>query len=103
MRFAAASTLSCAVIIVTIVTLQSIVVECGSRQEQEILLLDALSRKNSQSSPSEQFEPNSIMDMLGRSMELEWAGAFAKNGIIMVKLCIFRSDTPNVQIQGPKV
>lgn len=42
--------------------------ECASRQEQEILLLDALSRKYSQASSTNQFEPNSVMDMLGRSM-----------------------------------
>lgn len=43
--------------------------ECASRQEQEILLLDALSRKYSQGS-SNQFEPNSVMDMLGRSTNI---------------------------------
>lgn len=42
-------------------------IDCASRQEQEILLLDALSRKYSQGSSPNQFEPNSVMDMLGRS------------------------------------
>lgn len=62
------------VIISAIVAIQLVLIaECGSsRQEQEILLLDALSRKYSQNSgPSNnQFEPNSIMDMLGRSTNL---------------------------------
>lgn len=58
------------IIAVVAVTLQMIVVvESASRQEQEILLLDALSRKYSPASSSNQFEPNSIMDMLGRSTE----------------------------------
>lgn len=55
-------------VIVVVAALQMIVVvESASRQEQDLLLLDALSRKYSQTSASNQFEPNSIMDMLGRS------------------------------------
>lgn len=46
-----------------------VVVESASRQEQEILLLDALSRKYQQPGPQNQYEANSIMDMLGRSTE----------------------------------
>lgn len=70
------SVLTCTVMIsIILVALQIEVVKSGgssSRQEQEILLLDALSRKYSQSSSSvsNQFEPNSIMDMLGRSTKV---------------------------------
>lgn len=52
------------------------IVECmpSAQQENEILLLDALGRKqinnNNYNAISSSYEPNSIMDMLGRSKKL---------------------------------
>lgn len=64
--------------IVTFASLQ--VVHCGpsAQQEHELLLLDALSRKQISSSnlnaiSSNNYESNAIMDMLGRSMLFEVA------------------------------
>lgn len=73
MAYPPVSVLTCTVVLSLFVVAMQIEVansDGASRQEQEILLLDALSRKYSQSSSSNQFEPNSIMDMLGRSTKL---------------------------------
>jgi hypothetical protein len=67
-------TASLAVVLVSIVaSLQ--VVQCGpsAQQEHELLLLDALSRKQVSSNnlnaiSNNNYESNAIMDMLGRSM-----------------------------------
>lgn len=61
--------LTSAVMLVALVgVMQVTVVESASRQEQDLLLLDALSRKYPQNS-NNQFEQNSVMDMLGRSTD----------------------------------
>lgn len=58
--------------LVTIVSLQ--LAQCGpsAQQEHELLLLDALSRKqisnNLNAISNSNYESNAIMDMLGRSM-----------------------------------
>lgn len=104
------SVLWCTVLVsIIVLALQIDVVTSASRQEQEILLLDALSRKYSQSSPSNQYEANSIMDMLGRSTNQlacrlvnHFPSAFYPNsdgGMIFV----FHSDTSDLQVQGKEV
>lgn len=65
--------ISCVIILVSIVSNLRIV-DCGpsAQQEHELLLLDALSRKQISSSlnsiSTNNYESNAIMDMLGRSM-----------------------------------
>ncbi len=65
------------VVIALVLVVSNFHIQCGpsAQQEQELLLLDALSRKqpfssnlNSISSVNSNYETNTLMDMLGRSM-----------------------------------
>lgn len=65
------------VVIVLVLIVSNFHIQCGpsAQQEQELLLLDALSRKqpfssnlNAISTSNNNYETNTIMDMLGRSM-----------------------------------
>ena len=68
------------VVIVLVLIVSNFHIQCGpsAQQEQELLLLDALSRKqpfssnvNAISGSNNNYETNTIMDMLGRSMLLK--------------------------------
>jgi hypothetical protein len=65
------------IIVLLVFIISNFHIQCGpsAQQEQELLLLDALSRKqaisnnlNAISSNNNNYETNAIMDMLGRSM-----------------------------------
>lgn len=68
------------IVIVLVLIVSNFQIQCGpsAQQEQELLLLDALSRKQSlnsnlnaiSTSNNNNYETNTIMDMLGRSMLL---------------------------------
>lgn len=69
------------IVIVLVLIVSNFQIQCGpsAQQEQELLLLDALSRKQSlnsnlnaiSTSNNNNYETNTIMDMLGRSMLLK--------------------------------
>lgn len=73
-RFKTAKNSISFVIVFALIVSNFLIVECGpsAQQEHELLLLDALSRKqisnNLNSIASNNYESNAIMDMLGRSM-----------------------------------